>query len=533
MIFIRLLTLTILTASSFAFAMCTDIPPYDDEWGYNGSEICKLKPIKRMQANNSWSLFPNSGSSTSKSEYCTPEYLIPRIVADSILGKVIPDSFIPQLVHATAFNQGNPVPTLNPFPNVNDIWDRCIGCVLDEATGGGKSCDEVWGDPHLITRDGLKYDFQGAGDYWLVKSEEYGIQARFSRPAARKSVSELRAIAIRIPGVTIAVGDEPLSVDDYVSSIRINQKKVLVDSVSWAHFDGGTVWRQDDDVLIKTDLGVGLRVNLEKTYFKTSLPNGKKDSTTGLLGNGDEDPKNDLKNSDGSLVHPKDHKTLYGKFLQSWSVPNKDSFFTTEGNLGYNGPVIPEKILTLETLDRRDQSKARQICLDNGFAENRGLRECIFDVAATGDEKYAKINNQLKTQELEVISDYTDISKEDLDKISRSDSCSAVTSCLRCTTKPGCYAVISEDDFFVACANLTRIEDKSDPLLEGLTKYTSDPYWCDSICQKIHTKHSNNKEMERLECTTGYAQSPSRACRWSGERCVNSLFFLDRSVVAK
>ena len=36
-----------------------------------------------------------------------------------------------------------------------------------------------WGDPHLKTLDGMVYDFQGLGEYWLIRtSEGSGIQVR-------------------------------------------------------------------------------------------------------------------------------------------------------------------------------------------------------------------------------------------------------------------------------------------------------------------------------------------------------------------
>ena len=38
-----------------------------------------------------------------------------------------------------------------------------------------------FGDPHIITLDGLHYTFNGEGEYWLVQSTDFRLQARATR----------------------------------------------------------------------------------------------------------------------------------------------------------------------------------------------------------------------------------------------------------------------------------------------------------------------------------------------------------------
>jgi len=39
----------------------------------------------------------------------------------------------------------------------------------------------AWGDPHIQTLDNLQYTFNGLGEYWMVKSSGFELQARTDR----------------------------------------------------------------------------------------------------------------------------------------------------------------------------------------------------------------------------------------------------------------------------------------------------------------------------------------------------------------
>jgi len=38
-----------------------------------------------------------------------------------------------------------------------------------------------WGDPHIQTLDSFEYTFNGLGEYWMIKSEPFTLQARTER----------------------------------------------------------------------------------------------------------------------------------------------------------------------------------------------------------------------------------------------------------------------------------------------------------------------------------------------------------------
>jgi len=74
------------------------------------------------------------------------------------------------------------------------------GPILGPPAGG-------WGDPHMVTHDGLGYGFQAAGDYAYVESDNLLVHARQFRLSVNASVSRINAYAIRFNETTIVIND--------------------------------------------------------------------------------------------------------------------------------------------------------------------------------------------------------------------------------------------------------------------------------------------------------------------------------------
>ena len=36
----------------------------------------------------------------------------------------------------------------------------------------------MWGDPHIVTLDGLGYTYNGIGEYWLIRGTSFSLQGR-------------------------------------------------------------------------------------------------------------------------------------------------------------------------------------------------------------------------------------------------------------------------------------------------------------------------------------------------------------------
>jgi len=57
----------------------------------------------------------------------------------------------------------------------------------------------VWGDPHVITFDGLRADYYSPGEYWIVKSSDVHIQGRYLPTRVTSGLAVTKIVAIGGP----------------------------------------------------------------------------------------------------------------------------------------------------------------------------------------------------------------------------------------------------------------------------------------------------------------------------------------------
>ena len=75
-----------------------------------------------------------------------------------------------------------------------------FGKLVPEAFDGTGEAGGSVGDPHLRTHDGLWYDFQGAGEFVLVRSVDGAaeVQVRQEPPSDARMVTVNTAVAMRL-----------------------------------------------------------------------------------------------------------------------------------------------------------------------------------------------------------------------------------------------------------------------------------------------------------------------------------------------
>jgi hypothetical protein len=101
------------------------------------------------------------------------------------------------------------------------------------------------------------------------------------------------------------------------------------------------------------------------------------------MGNLDGNAKNDLTTADGTVIAPPPSIEQLKTFGDSWRVPAEESLF--------RNPLVVEEEETevapilLRDIDPADRATAEQTCRDAGITDETALRNCIYDVAVTGD----------------------------------------------------------------------------------------------------------------------------------------------------
>ncbi len=249
---------------------------------------------------------------------------------------------------------------------------------------GANGCSFGKGDPHLGTFDGHRYDFQGAGDYTLVKTPGWEIQARMeplatqSSYTACQSVSYFTAIALEFGADTFefrAAGEvlkNGVVQTDLTGSLADGLKLMVIGGEHALEFADGTV--------VTMFLG-GRYLNIE-----VQATEALKGQTSGLLGTFDDSTTNDLALRNGrALDLGMSFREKYDVFGESWRVNDTTSLFTYEAGEGPETFALagfPEGETNFDDVPDNVLNQAAADCETNDLAM---ARDCILDVICASE----------------------------------------------------------------------------------------------------------------------------------------------------
>ncbi|MCI5192640.1 MAG: PKD domain-containing protein [Candidatus Electrothrix sp. AU1_5] len=263
------------------------------------------------------------------------------------------------------------------------------------------------GDPHLYTFDNLAYDFQAVGEFILVKSlienDPFEIQTRQSPWSTRTDVSVNRAVAMNVGQDRVGLYSE---MDPFA---RINgNPQELVDG-DFILPEGGkitkfgrmyTITWPDKKVLVDiydSSWGLIIDVYIDESYT------GK---VTGLLGDSDGSPENDIKTREGSnLGTTLDFETLYPGYADSWRISQNESLFdymTGETTETFTNRDFPYTLSQPDNLPEEMRINAEQVCRNAGITNPVVLENCILDVILTGENGFAEASQHLDDMQITV-----------------------------------------------------------------------------------------------------------------------------------
>lgn len=256
---------------------------------------------------------------------------------------------------------------------------------------GGGGDGDTWGDPHLVTFDGLAYDLQAVGEFVLVRSGNAGleIQTRTAPYQGSRVVSVNTAVAMNVVGDRVAVYLQP-------RRILVNGA-VLEDGPSIALPHGGHLEVDGAIVRVSWPDGSTVRASTRGSYLdvKVLLASSHANDVEGLLGDFDGSSANDLviRGTDSALGAILDYDRLYGDFAESWRLTQGESLFDYADGTStatYTDRSFPRSVVTADSLDAAARAAAAAACTAAGITDPVLFAACVLDVALTGDASFAE-----------------------------------------------------------------------------------------------------------------------------------------------
>lgn len=277
-----------------------------------------------------------------------------------------------------------------PLADANNPPGGCTCTGLDGSSSG---------EPHLTTLDGLRYDFQAAGDFLLLEDgPSFVVQVRQRFTPNRPNVAFNKAAAVRFGKTRVAVFVEP-------TRLVVNGAEVaLADGESLSFANNVQVSRENNAYVIRHANAETIRVVAVDSVWvqilggqfvdvSLSLNHAAYGTMRGLLGNGDGDVRDDFMMRDGKvLAIPISFDDVYKRFGASMSVDVEESLFREERKPpNPNAFEAPTKPFTVKDLAADERQVARNACLKAGVKDGRLLDDCALDVAVLHSPALAKL----------------------------------------------------------------------------------------------------------------------------------------------
>ncbi len=243
----------------------------------------------------------------------------------------------------------------------------------------------IYGDVHVLTFDGKTYANQAAGEFALFDNGVATMQLRTEPFENSETVSVATALAVRVDGHRVSIhasGDT--YIDDALTHLTRGEPRPIG--------DGALLWSPTGWVLAWPD-GTAATITPHDGYL-TILITPSANPSTGMLGNADGDPSNDLVTRTGAILAAAATRfdTFYPEYVDTWRITNDESLFhyeAGEDTTTFTIAGFPAAESNVESLREAAREAARDICRQAGITREDVMADCILDVAVTGKESFA------------------------------------------------------------------------------------------------------------------------------------------------
>jgi hypothetical protein len=304
-------------------------------------------------------------------------------------------------------------------------------CTADFTFRATSAVSGGWGDPHLTTVDGVKYDFQSAGEFTALRENAFVLQTRQTPvPTATVPITNAytgithcvaiyTAVATKLGSSRVTVQPSPGAEPDPKSmQVRVNGNVVtLGDAPYILYAEGekkgvidGTITKHPDGMYEITDAR-GTQVVVTSNFWDTHkvwylnvsvYGTTAHDGTMGKLAERSWLPAL----PDGSSLGAKPaseadrYKALYEKFADAWRVTDATSLFdykdyepgtTTATYTRKEWPRNHPESCAIEgqtSAQAATEQVAQEACADVVDATRKA--DCVFDVMVTGNTGFGK-----------------------------------------------------------------------------------------------------------------------------------------------
>ncbi|XP_069118209.1 protein mesh-like isoform X2 [Argopecten irradians] len=249
------------------------------------------------------------------------------------------------------------------------------------------------GDPHFTSLDGLSYTFNGVGEFVLLKNvnDTFSAQVRMEQVAGPDGALRKASVITSFSAKRYNMSD---TVEVRLNSIRVADVLIngeILDFTNYRsqHFIGVSTTMSElnstDGSLkqinvIFTEPRLAFRILAYPSLLNVVVVSGSdslQGNITGLLGNFNGDPDDDLTTDDGHKISPNSTaRIIHQMFGLTWRVKKRDSLFTYPIGKNYSTfqneaftPIFPEPSQTFTP-------EAWTICGDDEF--------CLYDYHTTG-----------------------------------------------------------------------------------------------------------------------------------------------------